>query len=315
MLHGIEFGRPDEGSKVRARALRIEFALGVLMRGEWRIADARLEGPEFAAGLDNSGRIAWPVPSKSASTRRAFRSNGSDRGWPRGTRGRCERHRGSRSRRSNSRAICARWRGRSRAKAPSSSPASTIPIASPTGRVAEDGGVKVRLTVDPIERPLTADADVSIWIEQGMPRFEGSVADGTAGRPRARGRAGADHRAWRVTSRIKGDSTAAVLDQIEFQYGPDDRAIKLRGDAKLTFGSRPHINGVLSSPQIDLDRVLALPDATRRRPLAAIKTLGRTCLGRAAVAVPDRARASVESADARRRLAPARQRRDEIRRR
>src|SRR5262245_66236091 len=62
MLEGIEFGRPEEGSKVRARMLRIEFALGALARGEWRIAEARLEGPEFSAGLDRSGRLAWPVP-------------------------------------------------------------------------------------------------------------------------------------------------------------------------------------------------------------------------------------------------------------
>src|SRR5258708_24912380 len=32
------------------------------MRGEWRIAEARLEGPELGAGLDGSGRIAWPLP-------------------------------------------------------------------------------------------------------------------------------------------------------------------------------------------------------------------------------------------------------------
>ena len=62
MLQGVEFGRPNEGSKVRARALRIEFALGALVRGAWRIADARLEGPELTAGLDPSGHLSWPVP-------------------------------------------------------------------------------------------------------------------------------------------------------------------------------------------------------------------------------------------------------------
>ena len=62
MLQGVEFGRPDEGSKVRARALRIEFALGALVRGAWRIADARLEGPELTAGLGSTGHLSWPVP-------------------------------------------------------------------------------------------------------------------------------------------------------------------------------------------------------------------------------------------------------------
>ena len=50
-------------STVRARALRVEYALGSLMRGEWRIDDARLEGPEIEIGLDTAGRVFWPLPS------------------------------------------------------------------------------------------------------------------------------------------------------------------------------------------------------------------------------------------------------------
>src|SRR5262249_22364578 len=61
-MHGIEFGRPDDTGRVRARSLRIEFALGALVRGEWRIADARLDGPELTAELDSAGRLDWPAP-------------------------------------------------------------------------------------------------------------------------------------------------------------------------------------------------------------------------------------------------------------
>ena len=70
------------------------------------------------------------------------------------------------------------------------------PYRISASRVADDGGVKVRLTVDPIDRPLTAEADVSIWIERGAPRFEGSVAFARAvGRAPASGGASAHHRA------------------------------------------------------------------------------------------------------------------------
>ena len=100
---------------------------------------------------------------------------------------------------------------------------------------------------------------------------------------------------WRVTSRIKGDSAAAVLDQIELQYGPDDRAIKLKGNANLTFGRRPEVNGVLSSPQIDLDRVLGLPEATRRRPLVAIKTLAESFVAAARLPIPTTLSIGVEN--------------------
>ena len=77
MLQGIEFGRPGDSSKVRARALHIEFALGALVRGEWRIADARLEGPEFAAGLDGAGRVGLAGAFDRLRPRKASRSSGS----------------------------------------------------------------------------------------------------------------------------------------------------------------------------------------------------------------------------------------------
>jgi len=275
MLQGIEFNRPGDSSKVRARALRIEFALGSLVRGEWRIADARLEGPEFTAGLDGAGRFAWPAPSM------AFDLDGVSI---------------QRLNIEDGRAILAdaasstrlaldkiEFKGEVRSLAgPVKGEGSFVvgghhyPYRMALSRVADDGGLKLRLTVDPIDRPLTADADVSIWVDRGKPRYEGSL---TLARAVGRAAEGGLIESWRVSSRVKGDGSAAVLEQIEFQYGPDERAIKLRGDAKLTFGSQPQVNGVLSSPQLDLDRMLALPEETRRRPLAAIKTLAEAFSG------------------------------------
>jgi large subunit ribosomal protein L24 len=138
-------------------------------------------------------------------------------------------------------------------------------------RLGHDGSIRVRLNVDRIEEPLTIDADMSVWVERGAPRFDGSIA---FMRPVRRAPDGNIIEPWRVTSRINGDSSAAVLELIELQYGPDDRAIKLRGDAKLTFGRVPQLDGFLSSPQLDLDRMLSSPDETRRRPLVVALKLG-----------------------------------------
>src|SRR5581483_9742209 len=145
------------------------------------------------------------------------------------------------------------------------------PYRVAASRAGEDGSVKLRLSIDPIDKPLTIDTEASISIERGVPHFEGTFQ-----LQRAVGRAPEGGSAliiepWRLSTRISGDTNAAKLEQIEYQYGPDDRAIKLRGDARLVFGRFPRIEGVLSSTQVDLDRVLALPEATRRRPAAAIK--------------------------------------------
>src|SRR5262249_57579278 len=46
---------------LRAGRLRIEFSRAAMMRGEWRASEVRLDGPEFALGLDASGRLNAPA--------------------------------------------------------------------------------------------------------------------------------------------------------------------------------------------------------------------------------------------------------------
>ena len=294
MLQGVEFGRPDEGSKVRARALRIEFALGALVRGTWRITDARLEGPELTAGLDPSGHLSWPVPKLDFNLEAVAieRLNIED--------GRAVLVDGA----SDSHLVLDKmeFHGELRSLAgPVKGDGSFVvagqhyPYSVSTSRIADDGGVKVRLAVSPVDLPLTAEADLTVFIERGTPRFEGGIQ---VARAVGRAPAGAPSLiidSWRVASRVKGDSSAALLDQIELQYGPDDRAIKLKGNANLTFGRRPEVNGVLSSPQIDLDRVLGLPEATRRRPLVAIRTLAESFIAALRLPVPTTLSIGVEN--------------------
>src|SRR5205814_10448277 len=77
---------------------------------------------------------------------------------------------------------------------------------------------------------------------------------------------------WRMMTHIKGGVTAAGLEPMEFQYGPDDhRTVRLRGKASVTLGRTPEIDAEFTATQIDLDRVMEFPDAARRRPLMAMK--------------------------------------------
>ena len=252
ILHDIEFGR--DGNMVRARALHVEYALGAFVRGEWRIDDAQLEGPEFEIGLDSAGRLVSPFPTGFAPEElsiqrlnikngRATLANGAN---------------GSRFVLDNIeftgalRSLLGPVRGDGTFVAAGH----RYPYRLGMSRVADDGSVKLRLNVDPSDRSLMVDANLSIWIERGTPRFEGTLALARpVGRTPEEGLVDAP---WRLSSRIKGDSLAAALDQIELEHGRDERAIKLRGDAKLTFGSQPQ-----------LERG-ALRTATRPRPGALV---------------------------------------------
>jgi uncharacterized protein involved in outer membrane biogenesis len=294
VLQGVEFGRPDEGSKVRARLLRIEFALGALARGEWRIAEAQLEGPEFTAGLDGTGRVAWPVPKL------GFDLEGVSIARLQIQDGRASLADAA----SDARVVLEKFDFTGEVRSlvgPAKGEGSFVvagqryPYRLAIGRIADDGAAKVRLAVDATGQPIAAEADISLWLQRGVPRFEGSLQ---VARAVGRAPAGAGSlitEPWRVTSRIRGDSAAAALEQIEFQYGPDDRAVKLRGSADLTFRGQPQFKGALSSPQIDLDRVLALPEPVRRRPLAAIKTLAESFLAASRLPIPAALNLSAEN--------------------
>jgi AsmA family len=285
VLQDVEFGRPEEGSKVRARHLRIEFALGALVRGEWRIAEAQLESPEFTAGLDGTGRVAWPVPKL------GFDLEGVSIARLQIQDGRASLADAA----SDARVVLEKFDFTGEVRSlvgPAKGEGSFVvagqryPYRIAVGRIGEDGGAKVRLTVDATEQPLAAEADVSISVQRGVPRFEGNLQLARAVGRAPAGAGSVITEPWRVTSRIRGDSTAAVLEQIEFQYGPDDRPVKLRGSADLTFGRQPEFKGALSSPHIDLDRVLALPEPARRRPLAAVKTLAESFLAASWLPIP-----------------------------
>jgi uncharacterized protein involved in outer membrane biogenesis len=283
-LQDVEFGRSGDGTTVRARALHIEYALGPLMRGEWRVDDAWLEAPEFEIGLDAAGRVLWPFPSDGFTPQELSIQRLSI------TDGRATLV----SAASGSRLLLDKIEftgafrsmvGPVKGDGVFVADGHRYPFRIGMTRIADDGSVKLRLNIDRPDRSLTTDANLSVWVERRAPRFEGTIALArSAGRSPAGDLADAP---WSLTSRIKGDSLAAALDQLEFQYGPDDdRAIKLRGGARLSFGSQPRLDGTLSAPQLDLDRILSMPEETRRRPLVAIKALADHLSGSQPLPVP-----------------------------
>ena len=75
---------------------------------------------------------------------------------------------------------------------------------------------------------------------------------------------------WRASAKVKAAPQQALFEQLEYQYGPDERAIRLNGTAELRFGKNPRFDGVLSARQVDLDRALATAGASTP-PLAALK--------------------------------------------
>lgn len=277
VLRGVEVGAAG-ASKLRARSLGVEFALGPLLRGEWRAVELRLSGAELNLDLDASGRLQWPSPlagfdSDALSIERLHvedaRAVLSDAS-------------------SHARAVLEKlWfngelrslLGPFKGEGAFTVDGELYPYRLTAGRVNEEGGLKLHLNVDPVDRPLTFEIDGALSFAGGEPRFEGAW---TVARPVGIGAAGGTTRVtqpWRASSRVKASSASALLEQIEFRYGSEERGINLTGTAELKFGERPRFDGVLSARQIDLDRALDTPGAARQPPAAALRALIETAGG------------------------------------
>jgi large subunit ribosomal protein L24 len=285
----IEIARRGDTRALRARSVSLEFSLSAMMRGEWRASEVRIEGAELAAGLDATGRLDWPAPAFGneldslsidrldiVDSRVVFSDTAS------GSQILLEKldfHGELRSR-----------MGPVKGEGTFEMAGHRYPFRIAANR-AGDAGMRVRLNLDPVDRPISVDVDTLVVVERGVPSIEGTLQLN-----RAVGRA-ADGivQPWRLSSRIRGDSIAAVLEQIEFQYGPEERAIKLRGDANVSFGREPQLVMNLASTQIDLDRLLGLPEDMRKRPLMAFKTFADYFGGAQRPPLPVRLGLSIEN--------------------
>ena len=282
VLRDIEASDPG----IKAGEIAFELALGPLMRGEWRATDVRIVRPEFALALDQSGRIAWPGAALSIDqdalsierfaledgrARLRDEASGSslvlDQVWFNG----------------DLRSLVGPLKG----EGGFFFGGERFGYRLATGRWSDDA-IKVRLNIDPSDRLVAVEADGVLRFERNSPRFEGALSIARpAGVVLARGRALASE-AWRVSSRVKASPTGALIDQVEAQYGSDERALKLTGTGQIKFGTGARLEGVMSARQIDLDRTFVLPEGVRRVPLAVLRRFAEAFGGVLAPPIPVR---------------------------
>ena len=291
-LHGIEAGPADDSKQIHARSLSIEFYLGSLMRGQWRARELRLMGPDLNLGLTTSGQLALPpIATGFDPTVLSIEHLNIEDG-----------HAVLTDVRSGSHTILDKvWfngdvrslLGPLRGDGAFVVGGKLYGYRISAGRV-DEAGLKLKFDIDPIDRPLAVDADGVLSFKAGAPQFEGVL---TLARPAGLALPNGQtviNDPWRMAAQVKATPTSALLQQIDFQYGPEERAIKLGGTAEVKFGNKPRIDGVLSATQLDLDRAFAKSDAPRPLPFAAVKSLGESLSGLLGPSLPARLGISVD---------------------
>jgi uncharacterized protein involved in outer membrane biogenesis len=283
VLRGVEIGEVKE-PRVKARELGIEFGLGPLFRGELRAVDMRVVGPDLRLGLDAEGRLDWPTTQAGLdpdqlSIDRLRLADGRVVVTDARSGGGVVLEKLSFN--GELRSLLGPVKGEGGFNAEGERYSYRVSAGRPEG-----DGAKIKLALDPSARPFTIEADGTLRFESAGPAFDGTLAvSRPAGVAPASGR-GVAAVPWRASGRVKATSASALFEQLDVQYGPEGRAIKLSGVAQMKLGKSARVSGVLSAREVDLDQVFDLPEGVRNSPIAAARMMAETIAGLVKVPFP-----------------------------
>ena len=277
VLRNVEIGEAGQAPRLTAREVGVELGLGPLFRGELRAVDARVVAPNLRLGLNPDGRLDWPksqagIDPDQFSIDRLRIDDGraviTDARSGAGTVLEKLRFNGE------LRSLVGPVKGEGGFRIDGERYSYRVSAAR-----ADADGAKLKLALEPSEHPLTIEADGLLRVENSAPAFDGSF---TLARPAgiapSSGR-GVAAVPWRASGRVKATSANALFEQVEVQYGPEGRAIKLSGVAQMKLGKGARLSGVLSAREVDLDQAFDLPEPVRNLPVAAARAMAETVSG------------------------------------
>jgi hypothetical protein len=274
-LNGVELGPPRSEQTLAARRLAMEFGLGTLMRGEFRANQVTIDGLDLTVGLDRFGNVEMPAaslgfdPDRLAIDRLTI-ENGriGFKDAASGARVAIDDVKLSGEVRS--------LLGPFKAEGAFAADGERYGYRLSGSRRGDDGGMKLRLAVDPpAERALAFESEGTLWVEAGSPRYEGAVTLSRVVGTALPGGQVAINDPWRITGKLKATTASALVRELDLQYGPDVRTVRLTGSAIMDFGRDPRIAAELTARQVDLDRALGASEQ-KRLPFEAIKSMAES---------------------------------------
>jgi len=269
MLHDVEIG-PRAAPAFGAQAVQAELSLGSLVRGDLRASLLTLTGPEIGFALGRDGHIVTHFHAPAVDTERVAidRLVIDD--------GRLSLEDDASGRRATLENFTFDGEARVQAGLIKGEGAFTVDGQTTRYRLTtgrREAGTRVRLALDPADRPLAFETDGTLTFESDGPVYEGTASLARpAGVVLESGKAVASE-PWRISGKVRADARHALFEQVEAQYGPDERRLRLGGTGEFRFGAQPKLEAVLSARQLDLDRALASANLPSRLPLSALASI------------------------------------------
>jgi large subunit ribosomal protein L24 len=250
-LRDVTVGGANDGGKIAAEQLDVEFSLAALMRGDIRATELTANGASLDLGLDADGRIDWPDMSGGYD----LRTLAIDRV---NLTGRVALHDAKSSSTivlddiafsGDVRALAGSIRGDGNFRLDGL----RYPFRISSGPGVGNVGTRLRVTIDPAQVMLALDLDGLLTWDDRSPRFDGTLMVARTLPPRYVTDALPP---WRVTAKLKADPANATLEQVEASYGPDEAAVKFAGTAAARLGATPQLSASLTTKTVDANRLL-----------------------------------------------------------
>jgi len=276
-LHDVSVGEGTEA--IRADELTLQFALTPLMRGDWQAEQMRLAQPELTLAVDAGGHVQPPTFAfgfePDALTVQRLEIEG----------GKLVLKDAANARTLSIDNVFFNGRARSLIGPFTGSGSLTIAgdhysVDVSTGRYG-DSGVRLHLGVQPTDHAVSIETDGTLSFDDNKPKFDGTLS---LGPPPGLAK---DAKPWHVRGKLTADTRAALLQNLQFEYGAASEALKLTGSVRLDIGKAPSLSAELTTPRLDLDRMLTRADGTAPTPAAALRQLAQWSGGAAFVsAIP-----------------------------
>lgn len=126
-----------------------------------------------------------------------------------------------------------------------------VALSVSTGAVAEDGSMRLRIHAEPAAQPVLVDADGSVRLENGAPRYGGQFR--ITERQAAKAAKPPAMPGPRVSGRFALDHRQLVVESFLLETGPLDNPYSAEGKGLIAFGAEPRFSLTADGAQVRFD--------------------------------------------------------------
>ncbi|OQM77374.1 AsmA family protein [Manganibacter manganicus] len=160
-------------------------------------------------------------------------------------------------------------------------------FSASTGRVGEDGKLRVHIKADPDAYPLEIETDGNATVEKGAISYSGDfriagvdrnvkhLADDTGETAKPGGNKAPAEPGYRLRGKFQLDHRQLAVDEFRFETGPLDAPYTAEGKAMVDLGAAPHFSIEASGAQVQFDEAVGGDTAggiTLSERIAALET-------------------------------------------